>query len=159
LTDGILDGGKIYHESNLMHALNYSEKVREIQHPSSIMNIGKEDSVYMPKSNSVNTLLEEMYEYSSKENYEFGYWLKTVDVINKIARFVNKNGENMEIEYTNLISTIPLDKFLPILQNFEFKNDLKLECSPVYISNFKIEKNSAKLDDKYLHSRFVYCYL
>ena len=140
LTDGVLVNDEIMHKPSLKHALEYSEKVREIQHPSSIMEVGKEDSVFMPKSNSLNELMTQMYEYSGKENFEFGYWLKSLDTDAKIASF-EKEGETFRVEYENVISTISLDKLLPML-NFPgiMELQMKLKCTPVYVTNYKVEK-------------------
>jgi len=138
LTDGILFEEKIYHEPNLSFSLKYSEKVREIQHPSSIMDIGKHDKVYMPENNSLNKLVEDMYENAGKENFHFGYWFKGLDLKKKSAAF-EKQGELFFVEYEQLISTIPLDRFRASIEN-EFINNLQLNCNPVYVTNFKVEK-------------------
>ena len=138
LTDGVLQDGNIYHEPSLIHALEYSEKVREIQHPSSIMNIGKDKNVFMPASNSMNDLLIKMYEYAGKDNFEFGWTLTRIDLGKKEAIF-NNGIDNECVLYENLISTIPLDKFRKILSN-EFVNSLSLKCVPVYITNYCMEK-------------------
>ena len=139
LTDGILHDSKICHESNLEYALMYSEKVREIQHPSSIMNIGKHDHVYMPKSNTVNEMMEQMYEFAGKDNFQFRYWLKRVDTFLKKAIF-EKNGMEHTVYYENLISTIPLDKIIRMGLESKVAEGLALGCAPVYISNYKVEK-------------------
>ncbi len=142
LTDGVLCGDEIIHKPSLIHALEYSEKVREVQHPSSIMEIGKETSVFMPKSNSMNELMQEMYDYAGKENFEFGCWLTELDTENKIATFKKvENGESVfyKVEYNHLISTAPLDKFRKLI-NDEFINSVSLTCAPVHITNYKVEK-------------------
>ena len=119
-------------------SLKYSEKVREIQHPSSIMDIGKHTKVYMPEDNSLNGLVESMHKFSGEENFLFGYWLTNIDIENKIAYFDNK-GTVYSVKYDNLISTLPLDKVRKFLKN-EYIENLKLNCNPVYITNFKVEK-------------------
>lgn len=58
--------------------------------------------------------------------------------MNKTARFQKENS-CVEIEYVNLISTIPLDKMRELISN-EFLISLKLESAPVYITNFKVER-------------------
>ncbi len=138
LTDAILHDGKMYDKPSLNFALKYSEKVREIQHPSSIMNVGKEDTAYMPKSNSLNTLLQEMYDFSGEENFEFGCWLKEINTELKVAIFDREEGP-IAIEYENLISTAPLDK-IALMLNFKEITELKLDCAPVYITNYKVDK-------------------
>lgn len=136
LTDGILSDGEIVHTPNLVHSLKYSEKVREVQHPSSIMDIGKHKSVYMPATNSLNELVVNMYEYSGKENYLWNFWLDEIDVENHIGRFKQSDsGEFEEIGYGSLVCTAPLDKMMVHFPFLEM-NDLKMESNPVYISNF-----------------------
>ncbi len=136
LTDGILVDGVIDHKTNLLYSLQYSQKVREIQHPSSIMDIGKREKVYMTKENSMNTLIDSMYEFIGKEKFEFGMWLSDLDTENKIATFKKEGGEE-KIQYKRLISSVPLDKM-------DFKNSwiksLRLKSNPVYITNIKVEK-------------------
>jgi hypothetical protein len=148
LTDGVLCETDreftIVHKPTLIHALEYSEKVREIQHPSSIMEIGKEDSVFMPKSNSMNDLMYQMYDYAGHENFAFNYWLggfKDLDTDHKSAWFKNANGEIQIVGFENAICTIPLDKLLPMLVFPRIMElQLKLNCAPVHVSNFAIEK-------------------
>lgn len=137
LTDGVLEHGDIHSSPKLMHSLKYSAKVREVQHPSSIMDIGKTKEVFMPKTNSINDLIEQMYTYSKECNFEFGWWIKDIDIKDKMVSFENKSGESLIVYYENLISTIPLN----ILNNFvksEFISSLELKSSPVYITNFKV---------------------
>jgi hypothetical protein len=139
LTDGVICDEEILHEPSLKHALEYSEKVREIQHPSSIMDIGKETSVFMPRDNSLNELMKDMYNYAGPENFEFGLALTKIDSEKKIAQFYNEAGLAVEIEYENIISTIPLDKLRGMIEN-EFVKNLQLKCVPVYITNYCVEK-------------------
>lgn len=138
LTDGILYEDKIYHEPNLEFSLKYSEKVREIQHPSSIMDVGKRAEVFLPASNSMNDFLKVMYEFAGEENFTFGYWLKEIDLEDKIAYF-DKQGTKLAVHYKNIISTLPLDKFRDLVK-IEELNGVDLKCNPVYITNFKVDK-------------------
>jgi hypothetical protein len=138
LTDGILVDGEISHTPNLLCSLQYSEKVREIQHPSSIMDVGKESKVYMPKSNSVNATLKQCYEFAGADNFQFGYWLKEIDASKRIATF-QKDSETVSVEYEHLISAIPLDKFREMVSS-EFLVGLKLEATPVHITNYKVDR-------------------
>ena len=138
LTDGILYNGCITHEPNLNLSLLYSEKVREFQHPSSIMNIGKYNSVFMPKGNSVNDLLEDCYKFAGFENFNFGYWIESIDVALKIAIF-RKGDEIFQVHYKNLITTIPLNVLSKMLK-IDWIDSLELKCSPVHVSNFEVEK-------------------
>ncbi len=138
LTDGILDSGRIYHTPNLEFSLKYSEKVREIQHPSSIMEIGKDSSVFMPKSNSMNELMNDCYEFSGVENFIFGFRLIGIKKEHKFARF--QNGEDfVDVVYENLISTVPLDKMRDLIGD-PISESLSLKSSPVYIANYKVER-------------------
>lgn len=138
LTDGILDGGRIHHQPNLEFSLKYSEKVREIQHPSSIMEIGKHSSVFMPKSNTMNTLLTKCYDFAGRGNFYYGNFLKEIDSEKRIARFDYKET-TFEVGYENLISTVPLDKMRMMMPN-GIPASLSLKYSPIYIANYKIEK-------------------
>jgi len=137
LTDGIIDGGKIYHEPNLKYSLKYSKKVREIQHPSSIMDVGKRKSVYIPDSNTADTILEECYNYIGKEKFAFGYKLRAINCEEKIATF-EYSGSMIRVEYKNIISAVPLDAFRCLL-SYKFIEDLELEFRPVYITNYKLD--------------------
>lgn len=141
LTDGILTEEGIIHQPNLKYSLQYSEKVRELQHPSSIMSVGKRETVFMPMSNTVNTLLEECYNYAGVDNFNFGYSLVSIDTDKKIARFKKIDSIDVfeEIEYNKIVSTLPLD-ILRKTVNIKELNDLELKCSPVYITNFELEK-------------------
>jgi len=141
LTDGYLDDrGEIVHTPDLNVALQYSEKVREIQHPSSIMDIGKRNKVYMPVSNTLNTLLSEMYEYSGEESFRFGLWLSEVDVDSRIATFKDKKENLHKIEYKNLISTIPLDVLRNIMNEESPATAMTFGSNPVYITNYKVDR-------------------
>jgi hypothetical protein len=131
LTDGIMDEkGDIRHNWTLDDVLEYSEKVREIQHPTSIMDIGKRNFVFMPESNCMNDLLKEMYEFSGRENYRFGQPIRKIDIDKKIAY-----TDNIGVKYDYLISTLPLD-FFEIF--FGLKN--KYKSSPISITNFEVDK-------------------
>lgn len=136
LTDGVLENGQIYHKPTLNHSLEYSEKVREIQHPSSIMDVGKTDHVWMPKENTLNALLEEMHSFSGKKNYRWKHWLKAIDCESRIATFATESGD-IQIEYSSLVSTVPLDKMLPMVKCTVAP---LLESNPVYITNYEVDR-------------------
>ena len=112
LTDAILCDGKFYHEPNLQHALDYSKKVRDIQHPSSILSVGKEDKVYMPTGNG-NKLIEEMAEYIGEENFRFSSNVFEIDTQNKIIK-IKTDSKIEEWQYESIISTIPLNSMYEI---------------------------------------------
>jgi len=131
LTDGIMDEyGNIRHNWTLDDILEYSKKTREVQHPTSIMDIGKRVSVFMPESNCMNDLLKEMYEFSGKENYKFGQPIRKINIDDKIAY-----TDNIWIKYDYLISTLPLDFFERF---FGFKNIYR--SSSISITNFEVDK-------------------
>lgn len=138
LSDGVLgrDGFeyRIKKEPELQDSLNYSEKVREIQHPSSIMDIGKRKTVFVPKSNDVNDLLSSMYKYIGDERFNFGWWLESIDVKNHLATLSNED-DMKTIHYDYCISTLPLR----FVQKF-FGFDFKLNTRPIYVTNFKVER-------------------
>src|SRR3990167_8477710 len=87
LSDGILGrDGSIKHSADLNDALQYSEKVREIQHPSSILEVGKDDEAYLPGDNNLNSFLEEMYRFIGSKNFVFGRWVKEINVKKKTVK-------------------------------------------------------------------------
>lgn len=137
LTDGILIDGHIEHCPNLKHALEYSEKVREIQHPSSIMDIGKRTEVFMTKSNSINELLEKMHDYSDHDNFQFGYKLDSINVNNKTACFVDSMAKKHFVDYSEIISTIPLDRLVDMLPPDDYP---EFAYTPIYVTNYKVDK-------------------
>lgn len=137
LTDAILFKGKMYDRPSLHFALLYSEKTGESQRPSSIMNVGKDDVAYMPETNTLNSLLQDMYEYAGADNFAFGYWLSKIDVIGHRAYF-KKEGEEICIQYNKVISTVPLDKIRPLLRH-EFIDKLKLECNSIFVVNYTVD--------------------
>lgn len=136
LTDGILQrDGTIVHEPNLIHALEYSEKVREIQHPSSIFEVGKREKVFMPKSNTLNELLEQMYEYIGHDSFNFSSSIAGVDRTQKIATI--QTGDVLEeVVYENIVSTAPLDA----LVKMSLGKEIILESTPIHIANYRLDK-------------------
>lgn len=136
LTDGILlKNGEISPIATLNHALEYSEKVREIQHPSSIMDVGKDDSAYMPENNSLNNLIVQMYEFAGQSNFHFGYYLSDIGD-DKYAHFKGMT-EVLDIQFDSIISTAPLNKVGDI---FGLSNIPETKANPVYITNYKVER-------------------
>lgn len=136
LTDGILlKNGEISPIATLNHSLEYSEKVREIQHPSSIMDVGKDDSAYMPEDNSLNNLIRQMYEFAVPLNFYFGYWLESISD-DKSAHFKG-TAECLDVEFEYIISTAPLNKVGDI---FGLSNLPEMKANPVYITNYKVER-------------------
>ena len=139
LTDGILDrklngNPVIKDKADLLDMLIYSEKVREIQHPSSIMEIGKRPHVYLPESNNLNDMIEAMEDFIEPHHFMMGWELIKIIPEDKMAIF-SKGEENLGVKYKHCINTSPLDKVLPY-----FKIKKELEAFPVHITNFKVEK-------------------
>ena len=138
LTDGILkEDGTISHTPNLKDVLEYSEKVREIQHPSSIFEVGKRDKVFIPKSNSLDNLILSMYEYAGPENFLFDTEVCNIDLDRKIL-YKKKNGAEYELECKNIVSTIPIGKLLDLTPNLTKKP--ALYCRPIRTVNVKVNK-------------------
>jgi len=133
LTDGVLSEGKIRHRPELQDALQYSEKVRAIQHPSSIFEIGKRTSVFIPKSNNMNDYIKKMIKYIGN-HFLLGQEVIEIN-LNKKQILVGKEN----IEFDNLISTIPLNKFLQI-SNDKLFQDINFSYIPINILNFKVDK-------------------
>ncbi len=139
LTDGIIYNDEIHHTPNLKFSLEYSEKVREVQHPSSIMDVGKKERVFMPEDNDLNSLIMDMYIFAGSENFMFGWWLEELDPENKIACF-KSNGEEFLVHYNYLISAIPLNSFNDKIMNLKSLENVEMKSNPVYVTNFKVEK-------------------
>lgn len=136
LTDGILkENGFIQPLPSLNDALEYSEKVREIQHPSSIFEVGQRKEVYITQNNSLDDLLLQMYEYSGKENFLFSSQLIGIDVENKNIE-INTFEDKIKLNYKNILLTIPLPKLIE-LTNSEKSID-SFYSNPIKIINCKV---------------------
>jgi len=139
LTDGVLTkDGRIRHQPELQDALMYSEKVRSIQHPSSIYEVGTRTSVFVPKSNSMNDYIAQMVEFIDKKNFMLGTEVASIDLNWKEIIVKNKEKEQ-SIEFENLISTIPLNIFFKLAKDKEF-NTLNFISTPINVTNFKVER-------------------
>jgi len=136
LTDGIFhENGDVDANCTLNEVLNYSEKVREIQHPCSIMNVGNMGMAYLTKDNTLNSLIERFKMEIPDYKFRFGMWFQKLDKENKIAYF-EKDGEKYGIRYKYLISTIPLDK----LYNGFGEKSIELKSKSIFVTNFKVDK-------------------
>lgn len=151
LTDGVLDAKttstrgdvainysnyEIRHKPNLMDMLKYSEKVREIQHPSSIMEVGKRPYVFLPKSNTMNEMIENMEHYIGSDKFMMNASLKVLNSDLKwIEVYDGEVEEVVRIYYDKCISTLPLS-----LVEGEFGFNFKLDANPVHICNAKVDK-------------------
>lgn len=141
LTDGIIElngNHKPYvnHNPNLNHMLEYSEKVREVQHPSSIMEVGKKETVFLPKTNTLNEMIENMENYIGEDGFLLNHTLVHIDVVQKFADFEhNETKHPTRVAYKNCISTLPLDLIQP-----HFGFNLELKSNPVHICNIEVDK-------------------
>jgi len=135
LTDGVLrkfgdaNTAEIADTPSLQDSLKYSKKVREIQHPSSIMSVGKRKNVYLPQSNNMNDLTKTLYDGVGEHMFMFDCLVTEINRKNKIIT-INKNGKDIYIHYKNVISTLPLNIVYPYS---------KLTSVPVYITNCKVD--------------------
>lgn len=130
-TDGVTNQVSIGHTPNLIDMLKYSEKVREIQHPSSIMEVGKRDSVFLPKSNTLNEMIEQMEDYIGKDKFFLNAKFKTINLEQKFIEVLDGEiDEVVRIYYDNVISTLPLST----VQKY-FGYEFELGANPVHICN------------------------
>jgi len=135
-TDGKIDGKtEIRHIPNLQDMLKYSEKVREVQHPSSIMEIGKRESVFLPKTNTLNEMIVRMESYIGSKKFMMGYQLHELNVEEKYADVIDAQKGIIRIHYKNCISTLSLG-----LVQEHFGEEYELKANPVYICNAVVDK-------------------
>lgn len=140
LTDGILTSeGKIKHKPELQDALQYSEKVRAIQHPSSILEVGKKSSVLVPKSNNMNDYIKEMVNYIGKEHFLLNHNVMKIDLNEKEITISEDSLKEKVIKYSDIISTLPLRVFLHLSNCTKFQ-DIKFSFNSINILNFKVNK-------------------
>lgn len=124
------------HRADLPEMIDYSLKVMNLRHPSSIMDPGSRPwKTYIPQSDNMNDLLSAYYEYIGKEKFIWNSKLVSIDKDNKIAEFLNINKEQIQYEY--LITTVPLNIFAK-LAGIEYFYDFKSQ--PIYATNYKTEK-------------------
>lgn len=138
LTDGILCAcgcGKTRDKATLIDALEYSEKVREMQHPSSIMEVSKHQTAYLPSTNTLNSMMSEMHSQTDKSCYNWGMFLTELNPSTKCALFKDKDGNERKINYRNCISTVPLKH---IQKSFGY--ELELKSNPIYVTNYDVER-------------------
>ena len=122
--------------SHLPEMIDYSMKVMNLRHPSSIMDPGSRAwKTFIPMSNNMNDLLSAYYEYIGEHNFKFGCKLSGINMQEKIATF-EQDGVFWSVSYEYLITTAPLNCFGGICGidlNKEFKNQT------VYVTNYKTE--------------------
>lgn len=134
LTDGIIrefgdvKTAVINRDYTILDSLAYSKKVREIQHPSSIMGVGKRDKVYLPQSNDMNELTETIYKSVGEDKFVFGATVKDINLQDRVIT-IEHQGLEKYIHYNHVISTLPLWMLKPSMQ---------LESVPIHVTNFKV---------------------
>lgn len=120
--------------SHIPEMVEYSLKVMNLRHPSSIQDPGTRSwDTFLPMSNDMNDLLKHYHKYIGEENFIFDLELESVDEDKKIAKF--KSGTTIEYEY--MITTTPLDKFI---KSCGRETDLTFKSIPVYIVNYKTDR-------------------
>lgn len=121
---------KIAHIPEMME---YSLKVMNLRHPSSIMDPGNRDwDTFLPASNNINDLLLEYEKYIGKKNFIWNSEIKIVDTKNHLASISN----DKVICYEHMITTAPINSFSKLCEidtGFEFKS------IPIFITNYKTE--------------------
>ena len=138
LTDGVLkEDGTICHIPNLNDALEYSEKIKAIQHPSSIFEIGDRSKVFVPESNSLNDFLLSMCNYIGQENFVFGAEVCSINSDKKIISLKGSKGDKLDIEYENIVSAAPLGILMDLAPNLAKKPSLF--SVPIQITNVKAD--------------------
>ncbi len=121
-------------QAHIPEMIDYSLKVMNLRHPSSIMDPGSRPwKTYVPLSNNMNDLLVAYRDYIGLEKFKFNMKLVKVNTITKTATF-NIEGINVEIEYENLIETVPLNVFEK-LTGTNFGKEFKFQ--KLYIANYK----------------------
>jgi len=115
--------------ANLPEMFEYSKKIMEnLRHPSSIMDPGKRNEVWIPLSNSMNDLLQAYHNYIGEEKFIWNFKVRKISTIIKVIT----DGEQ-DIEYEKIISTIPISdlyNFCQLESPYEFKQ------KAIYINNY-----------------------
>lgn len=113
----------------------YSKKVMEnLRHPSSIMDPGKRNEVWIPMSNNMNDLILAYYNYIGEEKFEWSFAIREIDTEKKIVTF-DVGGDLVDfIKYDYLISTIPINQFYKICG---FKSPYEFKQKAIYINNYE----------------------
>lgn len=118
--------------ATLPQMFEYSKKIMEnLRHPSSIMDPGKRQEVWVPESNNMNDLLQAYHDYIGEEKF---IWSSDLNQINIEKHKIAFGEMGDEIEYENCISTIPINVFEK-LSGVRTGNDFKHKT--IYITNYK----------------------
>jgi hypothetical protein len=119
--------------SCLPEMLEYSLKLMNLRHPSSIMDPGNRQwETYLPESNNMNDLLTSFYTYVGEDKFLWNSELQWIDLKNKIAHINN----DFDIEYDNLISTIPLGLLFKLS---DIEHNYKFNSKSINITNYRTE--------------------
>ena len=123
--------------ANLEDIVEYSKKAMGISQPNSIMTVGKTKEVWIPKSNNMNDLISRFDTYINKGHDKTLYktWLEEVDIGKKIA-FFRSGNETVQIEYENIISTVPLNKMIGICKKEPFT---EFAFQTIFIRNYDVK--------------------
>lgn len=123
-------------KANLPEAFEYSKKVMDnLRHPSSILDPGKRDCVWVPESNDMNELIKKYKDYIG-DKFMVNSTVTSIDTGEKIVSIEVLGGRKEAIEYESIISTAPA----PLMHKLLDSNDSKQEPykqKPLYITNYK----------------------
>jgi len=113
----------------------YSKKIMEnLRHPSSIMDPGKRNEVWIPLSNSMNDLPKAYHDYIGEEKFEWNFFVKKIDTEKKIVTFNVEENLTDFISYENLISTIPIPTLYHVCG---LKSPYDFKQKTIYINNYQ----------------------
>mgnify|MGYP001600203861 CR=1 FL=1 len=114
----------ITQKPNLYDAMLYSYKAIGIIQPTSIFQLGKRNHCFVPQSNDMNDLIDDL---AKNCNIEFGEEFKKIDLKEKII--------NDKYKYNYLLSTISLKTLLQLI-GIPFK--IEFNSNKIYTYNYKI---------------------
>ena len=118
--------------ATLPEAFEYSKKVMDnLRHPSSILDPGKRDCVWIPESNDMNEMIAKFEQYIGTEKFIFMNPVHSIDSMHRTATL--GNGEM--IEYENIISTAPAPSLAKMLGGEAELSRFKQK--ELFITNYK----------------------
>jgi hypothetical protein len=120
--------------ANLPDMIDYSLKVMNLRHPSSIMDAGNDPwQFYVPESNDMDDIPRGYGGYLGLSSFSFDSQISRIDLKNKI---VEVNGEE-EFGYEKLITTIPMNLFYELTGlSAQERFGVKLINRPLIITNY-----------------------
>jgi hypothetical protein len=138
LTESIWDAraNTFKEKATLPEAFEYSKKVMDnLRHPSSILDPGKRDCVWIPESNDMNELIKKYEEYIGTDKFMLNANVLSIDEQDKTIKASNTEDGAL-IEYEHIISTAPAPLMHNMLGNH---NDMSAyyKKKPLYITNYK----------------------